>query len=155
MENNRDPQVQPNPAPVMDIQPVRPAQTEQPVPAPEQQPDAPAAASEATPVADPTPVLAAIVPKHKSHRTPVLAIVCAVLIAGVFATIAVMVYLSNPNAEQANDVSQQPTSGTVQQNTATTDDVAETEKAIDESLSGVDDAADYDESSVSDTTLGL
>jgi hypothetical protein len=167
MEDNKEPQApQQNSVPVMDIQPVRPVQMEQPAPAPapagppaSEQPSTPIPAGEAdAPAVDTTqqaPVLAAIAPGHNPHRTPFLAIISAILIAGIFAAVAVMVYLSGSNKEQLTDSSQQTTSNTAQESTATPEDITETEKAIDDSLSSLNDATDYNDAEVSDTTLGL
>lgn len=166
MEENNRPQSQPQASvPVMDIQPPKvapvpdqPAQTpvaEQPVGPPEAIPSATDVPQGAENNPAGIPVLAAQQTEHKSHRAPIVAIICAVVIAGVFATVAVLAYMSNPNAGTNGDTSQQPASSTVQEDTATATDVTETEKAIDDSLSGVDDAADYNDAEVSDTTLGL
>lgn len=166
MEENNQPQPQQHTTvPVMDIQPskVAPVQN-QPFQTPvAEQPVGPA---RATPLATDTtqntennqagiPVLAAQQPEHKSHRAPILVIICAVVIAGVFATVAVLAYMSNPKSVTGGDTSQQPAGNAAQEDTANATDVTETEKAIDNSLSGVDDTADYNDAEVSDTELGL
>ena len=165
MEDNQEPQAQQqNQVPVMDIQPARPVQIERPVPTPppagapvpEQPanpPAVPAPANETTEMtqgaSETVPVLAAVATGHKSHRTPILAVVLAIIIAGAFAAVAVLVYLSNPGAQQS------PNSNTVQEDQATEADVTATDKAIDDSLSSTDDATDYNNAGVSDATLGL
>lgn len=153
MENNKEPQAQPqNPTPVMDIQPPRSVAAQhpnEPVPAPDQPTDE---VSTDQPKAT-EPVLAARPPKVPS-KTPYLAIFCAVIVAGVFTALAVIMYTSSDREQLANEESsQQP--GTTQTDTATPTDVDETDKAIDDSMSSLDDAADYGDSAVSDTTLGL
>lgn len=159
MEENNEPQAQPQTTvPVMDIQPPKAAPVQAPVM--EQAP------AEAVPSSMGTthaaegdqagiPALAAQQPEHKSHRAPILAIVCAVVVAGVFAAFAVLAYMSNPDSGTNSDTNQQATSNTPKEDSATAADVTETEKAIDDSLSGVDDAADYNDAEMSDTTLGL
>lgn len=155
MDDIKKPQnPQPTQPPAMDFQP-RFAQEEQPTPIPPpagspvpEQPASPAPATEGA------PVLAAIAQPHKSHRAPIMAIVSAIVLTGVFAAIAVLAYTSDSNPKQAADSNQQITD-TTQDNAATATDVTETEKAIDDSLSGADDASDFNDADMSDTTLGL
>jgi hypothetical protein len=143
-------------APVMDIQSGRSIQIEQPdiAPAPVGPPvSEQTAPSENNPQA--APILAAIAPGRKSNRAPILAVITAIIISGIFAAVAVTMYLSNSDTKQSTDSSQQANSSTGQENTATTEDVTATEKAIDDGLGGVNDATDYNEAGMSDASLGL
>jgi hypothetical protein len=163
MDDVKKPQ-QPTQVPVMDIQSTQPVHEESipvdqvpsetavsPEPAPTLEPAA--TAVEEAPAQATTPALAAVAVPHKSHRKPILAVLCAVIVAGVFSTLAIMSFMSN-DAKQPAATSRQP-NNTVQTDAASTTDVDETDKAIDSSLSSIDDTADYGDASVSDTTLGL
>jgi hypothetical protein len=162
MDDIKKPQ-QPTQVPVMDIQPAQPVHEENiPVdqasnetavatePAQTSNSDAPAATE--APV-QATPALAAIAVPHKSHRKPILAVLCAVIVAGVFSTLAILSFVSG-DTKQSVDTGQQGNAAPKTEAVSATD-IDETDKAIDSSLSSVDDAADYSDASVSDTTLGL
>ncbi len=100
------------------------------------------------------PVLAAVAQPKQKHRTPILAVVCAVVVAGTFAALAVYAFLGSQEPRDtttAPQASQQPAAASK----ATTDDVDSTNAAIDDSLKTIDDTADYNDNAVSDTTLGL
>ncbi len=165
MEDIKQPHQQTQP-PVMDIQPPQVAPNEQPVSAPT--PAAPPVPEEPAPAsaqstetaaagetpAQATPALAAVASAHKPRRMPMIAIVCAVLFTGIFAAVAVVAYMSKSNVK-TTDSSQQPATNATSEPPATAADVTDTDKAIDDSMSSVDDAADYNDAGVSDTTLGL
>lgn len=146
----------------MDVQPPQTAPNGQPNPSPApEEPVVPAPAqsvetlpsSNETP-AQTTPELAAVASDHKPHRMPVIAVVCAVIFTGIFAAVAAMAYMSE-SGTKTNDTMQQPTTTSASESPATATDVTDTDKAIDDSMSSVNDATDYDDAGVSDTTLGL
>lgn len=178
MDNKPTETPNPQPRPVMDIQPpqqsvpvtdVRPPQ-EAPVastlptsPSPEPVQPAPASTEESVvtsqtevanePATTQPPVpLAAQPPTHKHSRLPLVAIIVAVGLAGILGTFAVIAY---------NDSSKQPTTATTSETapavkeTVSPTAVDETNAAVDSSLNSVDDAAEYNDNSLSDTTLGL
>lgn len=172
MEDIKPPQPSQNPTPVMDIQPNRINPNEQPMaghevpktisvseqsPLPLQSTASSNEPTEATPqdALKPAPLPITNPTQHKSYRAPILAILCAIIISGVFAALAVMVYVSNTETQPQADSNQQPTTNSTQETPATAEDVTETDKAIDDSLSGANDATDYNDADVSDTTLGL
>lgn len=138
---------QPSPAPVQNSGPVDPA----PVPT---EPVAAPAANEAVHDnhvdAQPAP-LAAQPPAHKHSRLPLLAIIVAVGLAGVLGTFAVIAY-KDSSKNPATTTSQ---TAPVAKETVAPAAVDETNAAVDSSLNSVDDNAEYNDSSLSDTTLGL
>ena len=152
MEENKPTQPQPS-TPVMDIQPPRqtaPQEVGEPVQAPAgTEPHAPE-----EPVHADTPVLAAKASSQPSHKKSYLAVFCAVVVAGAFAVVAVMVYLSGDTNQTATPAPAGQ-STTTQSEKATTTDVESTDKAIDDSMSALDDTADYGDNAVSDSSLGL
>jgi outer membrane biosynthesis protein TonB len=149
MENNNVTPEPPKQTQVMDIQPPQQSVQQPPVEQPKAQND-PEVAAEASQDEGKAPVLVAQQPKEKSHRTPILAIACAVIIAGVFASVAFLMYFSKPAAEQPKTAST-----TEQQTSVTPTEVEDTSKSIDESTASLDDAADYNDAAINDTTLGL
>lgn len=92
-------------------------------------------------------------PKSHKSRAPKIVIAVAVIIALGLAAAATVAYLqSREETEplQESDASQQET---VQP--ATTDDVDETTKSVDEALNETDTAQEFPEEDLSDQTLGL
>lgn len=90
------------------------------------------------------------------HRgMPVVAIVIAVVVAIVLAGLVVLAYTRN----NSGDIDRKDTTSinqpTEEKPQATTTDVDETNKEIDGALVKADDAADFPESELSDTSLGL
>jgi cell wall-associated NlpC family hydrolase len=155
MEERKPTQPQPT-APVMDIQPPRyvpPQEVGEPVEAPAPTDADTPAINESAPVE--TPALSAKAPaKQPSHKKSYLAVMCAVLVSGAFAVLAVMMYVSGETKETpATDSNQQVIVS--QPEKATTSDIDSADKAIDDSMSALDDTTDYGDNAVSDTTLGL
>lgn len=91
-------------------------------------------------------------PKHHS-KGPVLAISLAVVLAGVFGVFAVFAY--KQSAKDGSTTSTPAVSQQAAQDKMAPTDVDETNAAVDQSLTTVDDAADYDSNSLNDTSLGL
>lgn len=100
-----------------------------------------------------TPILAASAqPLPKSHA-PVLAIVSALIISGVFAALTVYSFTNN---DQPKDSTATNTAPQVQKvDAAKAADIDTLNSTIDQDLSAIDDVADYNDAAVSDTTLGL
>lgn len=100
------------------------------------------------------PILAATAqPVHKNH-VPVFAIVCALTVSGVLAALTVFSFSNN---DQSNDSTATPAS-TIEApkvDTAKPADVDTLNAAIDQDLQAIDEASDYSDAAVSDTTLGL
>lgn len=174
MEESKDTPEQARPAQFMDVQP--PSQTsvsEQSVveapdvatesttatdslagPSQELSPGQSAAASDT----EKAPVLAASAHHERTHKTPILAIMCAVIIAGVLAGVAVVSFTSSQHQDSNKDAGltqSQSTEQKQQSNSASAADVDKASASIDEQLTSLDDTSDYSDSPVSDTTLGL
>ncbi len=120
---------------------------------------APALDGPLPPTAEPTESepLAAIPGKDTHHKSAALAITIALLIGTALAAFAVLAYTS-----QNKDKTKDQTANSTQQidveipkASATTTDVDQATKAIDDSLSGSDEAKDLDTNSLSDTSLNL
>lgn len=101
------------------------------------------------------PALAAVAKPHKRSRTPILAVVIAVLVAGAFGVLAVLAYRNSQKPATNTDTSQQSTAKEESTEKATPADVDETIDEIDKALNDTDDEADFDDNSLSDTTLSL
>ena len=100
------------------------------------------------------PLVAKPAAKAPSHRGPVVPIVVALVVAIGLAVTTVMVYSDQKESPAVKDSSKTPV--TAQSGpTAKTTDIDDTNKAIDDNLSTVDDTKDFDDNSLSDTTLGL
>ncbi len=91
---------------------------------------------------------------HKQHKAPLVPIIIALIVAIALAVVAVLLYLgqdkTTTNKGTANTSQNQSTT-----TPATTEAIDETSKAVDDSLSGVDDTKDFDDASLSDSTLAL
>lgn len=104
--------------------------------------------TETTPA--PTPLAAAPAPKSSGHKTPIVAIVLAVLIAACLAVFAIFAYnkSNEPAPAKQNDTSQT-------EDKATEADVDEVIQDVDQTLNGANDETDFDTNSINDSSLGL
>lgn len=101
-----------------------------------------------------TPILAATAQTpHKAH-TPVLAIVSALIVSGALAGLTVYSFM-NSDQPKDNTTSQTTAIETPKVDKANAADVDTLNSTIDEDFKAIDDAADYDDAAVSDTSLGL
>lgn len=116
--------------PVMDVQAPKPAAS------------APATTAQ-TPAA-PKPLKA-----PKGSKTPIGVILLAIIVGLSLCGLTVFAYMKTKDTPKINDQSSQT------QQKATSGDVDDTTKGVDESLKSVDDAQDFNESELSDTNLGL
>ena len=148
------------PRPVMDIRPARPAPT-QPLqrtsfavvePAPmatptlEVQPQLPPQSEEHQEVSQTPEIFPAKLPKVK---TPVAAIVIALLVGGGLIGLTIFGYMKTQDKENV------ATPDTTTSETVTADDVNSTVTTTDEALEALDDTADFNEADFSDDALGL
>lgn len=161
-----------NPAqPVMDIRPSPPSGPSQPsvnadtafsesvkIPPPE-----PAAEARSNVTAEPRLAAEPEVPdtnqpqksqkpkKEKGPRAPIGAIIMAIIVAGALAGVTVFAYMrSNSTSTDKGTENQDSANSEVQSS-----DVDDVTSEIDKSLNGLDDSKDFQESELSDTTLGL
>lgn len=138
----------------MDIQPPRPVETAAPSVA-----EAPALDVTDTPApvtTDPvavTPLVAATSSPH-THKAPIGAIISAVLIAVLLAVVSVVAYMRTQDKKPAA-TSSNSTTATKAPETVTATDVDAASSDIDSNLSQVDDTADFNSDSLSDSALGL
>lgn len=130
-QNNTSPQ---GGGPVMDIQ----------VP----KADTPPAAEPQT--APPAPEAAQPLKPPKKGKTPVGVILVAVLTAISLSVLTVFAYMKTKDNPQIKNDQQSQT-----EQKATTGDVDDTTKGIDESLKSMDDTADFNDTDLSDSNLGL
>lgn len=102
-----------------------------------------------------TPILAATAQTpHKKTHAPVLAIVSALIISGALAGLTVYSFM-NSDKPKDSATSQTTAVDTPKVDKANAADVDTLNSTIDEDFKAIDDAADYDDAAVSDTTLGL
>ena len=87
----------------------------------------------------------------QQHKAPIGAIVLAVLVAVALAAVAVWMYMNNDNKDTATPA---PTTSQQTQEVAPSD-VDETNKELDESLNQANDATDFGDDGLSDSTLNL
>ncbi len=99
----------------------------------------------------PAPLAAQASPAHKK---PILPVIIAVLIAAALIGVAVFAYMQQ-NKKPAASTGGNSTGQTEAPAKATGADVDSTNKAIDDNLGTTNDAADFDDNTLSDTTLGL
>lgn len=92
---------------------------------------------------------------HKHGKTPVVAIVVALIIALGLAGLTVFAYMKNKNSvkPEYDATTQQPT--VAKTTPATTSDVDATTKEVDTTLQEIDNAEDFADASLTDATLGL
>lgn len=179
MDNKSTEQAQPIARPVMDIQPPQPtnqtpvaditpvAQEPTPVaqdtassaPLPSEPVEAPAPTTEDTKVSEAPPVsqtaptpLVAQSTAHKHSRMPMVAIVSAVVLASVLGTFAVFAYKDTSKKTPVSTTSQVAPVAQLKLAPSVVDD---TTTAVDQSISTVDEAADYNDANLNDATLGL
>lgn len=102
---------------------------------------------------EPTPLIATTSASGaaQQHKAPIGAIVIAVLVAAALAAVAVWMYMNNDNNESTTPA---PTTSQQTQEVAPSD-VDETNKEIEESLNQADDASDFSDDGLSDSTLNL
>lgn len=112
------------------------------------------AAPVTTEPSEPTPLIASTsVSGAAQHKAPVGAIVIAVLVALALAAVAVVTYMNNDKKEASTSTNAPATSQQTQE--VAPSDVDTTNKEIDENLNKADDATDFSDDSLSDTTLNL
>lgn len=144
MENNTENQSTPQPQPnspqggVMDVRPAEP----RPPTSPSQANTAPPSPKETKPELKP----------HKS-RAPKIVIAVAIIIALGLAAAATVVYLQS--REETEPLQESDTSWRETVQPATTKDVDETTKSVDEALNETDTTQDFPEEDLSDQALGL
>lgn len=91
-------------------------------------------------------------PHHKG--APIGAIVVAIIVAAALAALVVFFYMRSKDDSITSDTPTASSQGS-ETTAANTSDVDETSQALDETLSEVDDNADFASSGLSDATLGL
>jgi uncharacterized protein HemX len=94
----------------------------------------------------------ALLEAHRTNRTPVVAAILAVVIALAIAGLVYFVYTQSRDDTKSDDTTMTQEST---QTAATEDDVDTTNADLDKDLDAADDAADFAESDLSDTSLGL
>ena len=156
-----------SPAPVVDSTPVvqepAPVAAEsdttttplpsEPVAAPAQDTAEETHISETQPESQAAPIpLVAQPATHKHSRVPMVAIVSAVVLASVLGTFAVFAY--KDTTKKAPATTSQSTAPVAQPKLAPAV-VDDTSSAVDQSISTIDEAADYNDASLDDSTLGL
>lgn len=123
--------------PVMDIQ--APKVDAAPAAAPQAQAAAPASAEAAKPLKPP-----------KRGKTPLGVIFMAILVAMSLSALTVFAYIKTKDSPPVRSDQQSQN-----EQRATTGDVDDTTKGIDESLKSMDDTADFNDTDLSDSNLGL
>lgn len=126
-------------------------------PAPQTESSSDASTDEGTNEQPPAEPHAQPVSEHKPphHGMPVLAIIIATLLAIVLAGLVVYAYTQNQDGDIDRNDSTKTSQPSEEKTEASPTDVDDTNKEIDGALKNADDAADFPETELSDTSLGL
>lgn len=100
-----------------------------------------------------SPLAAAESVQKPRSKTPVLAIILAVIIAGGLAAFAIFTYVGSKDDKKAESTTQQTATKT--QPAATSSDVDAASTDVDNIMGTVNDTTDFDENAISDAALGL
>lgn len=121
----------------------------------------PSVNEEAIPQETPTttteePAAASIPQKAVGHKTPIGAVVAAIIIGLLLVAIAVLAYLkTQDNGSGSATLSKNESSQNPAQTKVTGSDVSQASQEIDSTLDSVDNTTDFNTESLSDTSLGL
>lgn len=178
-------EVKPTSAPVMDVQPPRPAQdvvdpavsSEDSTPASPVTDDMPSIADEtglgvepqqdaSVPVAPPAPEAPAPtdnkpnlsmpeLPAHAKKKSPMLAILIVIVLALGLAGGAVYLYMKTKDSTKNTQTTNTTNTSNATETPITQADVDNTVKEVDDAVNSLDDTKDLNENDLSDATLGL
>lgn len=158
----------PGTAPILDVQPPKQENVVAPPPAQDQpanESQVPVSTDVAKSTSDsventtaettvaPNPVHRPELTASQKHKTPVLIIVIAILIAAALAVFTILAFTQ----QDKTTVKQQPANGTAQQSaeSVTPESVDQTAGEVDSALNDLDAASDFPENELSDSNLGL
>lgn len=94
-------------------------------------------------------------PPKPAHKAPVIAVFVAMAVCLVLTGLVVLAYVKSKNDTKTSTTSSSNGTTPVEKPQASPDDIDQTNNAIDESLSSVNDDSDFAASALSDQALGL